>query len=410
MTPVVVAAILFGGLSLGALLGTQRGVARVRAMTTTLYPTAALAPGGGLPYVLGGLEAATVSAQDEASATRDSLRVIQRAVDALPFGVVVFERDTAIDWRNAKAREQLQVGRVGTLTNAAVRRRRAAALAGQETQETIELQTPIHQVLVVSGFPIPRHDHDRGATVTIEDVTARVRLEAVRKDFVANISHELRTPVGALGLLADALEHETEPTVVKRLSGKLAAESGRLGRIVDDLLELTVLEAGAARRLVLTAADDVVAEALERSQAAADARGVRFETRDVTPGIDVLCDRRQVVSAVAHLLENAAKYSCQAGEVTVSTSQNGDDAHFTISDTGVGIPARDVDRIFERFYRVDPARSRDTGGTGLGLAIVRHVAANHFGEVTVQSTEGIGSVFTLRIPLKPPRRQPKAAQ
>jgi two-component system sensor histidine kinase SenX3 len=236
--------------------------------------------------------------------------------------------------------------------------------------------------------------------VIVDDVTERRRLEEMRRDFVANISHELRTPVGALSLLAETITAEDDPDVVARLSGRLHAEATRLARIVDELLLLSHIESGLdeARPVRI---GDVVDAAIERTAGAAAAAGIEVESDVPDPAVEVPGDRAQLVSALANLLGNAITYSDPGAPVVVSATPVDRWLEVAVVDHGIGIPARDVERIFERFYRVDRARSRRTGGTGLGLAIVRHVVTNHGGVISVASTEGEGSTFLLRLPLLP---------
>jgi two-component system sensor histidine kinase SenX3 len=221
----------------------------------------------------------------------------------------------------------------------------------------------------------------------------------VRRDFVANLSHELKTPLGALSLLAETLDGEEDPDVVARLTARVGAEATRFSRIVDDLLDLSRIEAGATGSLTEVALSAVIDEAVEGFQEPAAARGIRLEVAPPGPVLNVMANRRDLVSAVANLVDNAIKYSEPGGAVYVDADRRGDRACLRVRDEGVGIPRRDQERIFERFYRVDRARSRWTGGTGLGLAIVRHVAAYHGGDVSVDSVEGEGSTFTLWVPL-----------
>jgi two-component system, OmpR family, sensor histidine kinase SenX3 len=393
-------AVVFGvaGLVMGLGLGASWAGRRVRSVTAQIFPASGRSSGSTLPDALSGLESASLVARDDARATQESLDLVRSSMDALPFGVVVIEQGATSDWRNSAAKQLLGVTRTGMVIDEAVRRQRTDALVGKTSTETIEVQGPPNRVLVVSGVPISRSTGGASGVVVLEDITARARLEAVRKDFVANISHELRTPVGALALLAETLEDESDPDIVARLAGKLVDESHRVAHIIDDLLELTVLEGGPSERMLMEPVDTVVSEALARVGNLTQSRSITIDTERVTAGLEVPCDRRQLVSAVAHLVENAVKYSEPGEVVSVSAEVVGDDVVVRVTDSGVGIPAREVTRVFERFYRVDPARSRNTGGTGLGLAIVRHVASNHHGEVTVDSIEGVGSTFVLRLP------------
>jgi two-component system sensor histidine kinase SenX3 len=234
---------------------------------------------------------------------------------------------------------------------------------------------------------------------TIEDVSERRRVDAVRTDFVANISHELKTPVGALAVLAEALSEEDELAVVHRVADRMVDEAHRLSRTIDDLLELSRIELGEEPVRDVVDVADVVDGAVGRARQMAEVRAIAIEVLELPAGVRVLGDRRQLVSALGNLVENGVKYSESGSTVQVRVRVEGSSVELMVADHGIGIPAQDHDRIFERFYRVDKGRGRDTGGTGLGLSIVRHVATNHRGEVLVSSLEGEGSTFVLRIPL-----------
>lgn len=236
--------------------------------------------------------------------------------------------------------------------------------------------------------------------VLAEDLTELRRVEAVRRDFVANVSHELKTPVGALSLLAETVEDAADdPEAVRRFAQRMQHESARLTNVVQDLITLSRLqggEPGADPRPV--ALDDVVHEAVDRCR-------LKAEPKEITLAIGgrqdlhARGDEELLITAARNLIDNAIAYSPERTRVVVCTRQ-ADEGHVEISvtDQGIGIPEADLERIFERFYRVDPARSRRTGGTGLGLAIVKHVMTRHRGEVTVWSKEGSGSTFTIRLP------------
>jgi two-component system sensor histidine kinase SenX3 len=239
-----------------------------------------------------------------------------------------------------------------------------------------------------------------------EDQTESRRVEEVRRDFVANISHELKTPVGALALLAETMEEAADdPEAVRRFAGRMRQEASRLTYLVQDLITLSRIQAAEPMPDPIPVdLSAVVVEALDRVRMKASARGI-----DLVAACDervvVLGDEDLLVTALRNLLENAVAYSPERTRVVVSASRNGArTAQISVADQGIGIPERDLERIFERFYRVDPARSRATGGTGLGLAIVKHVMAAHRGKVTVWSQEGVGSTFTLQMPIvsKPP--------
>jgi two-component system, OmpR family, sensor histidine kinase SenX3 len=235
----------------------------------------------------------------------------------------------------------------------------------------------------------------------IEDQTESRRVEEVRRDFVANTSHELKTPVGALALLAETVEDAADdPEAVRRFAGRMRQEASRLTNLVQDMITLSRIQA-AEPVPDPVAPDAVVAEALDRCRMKASARGIELAASG-SHGLYVLGDEDLLVTALRNLLENAVAYSPDKTRVVVTTRRAGREAvEISVADQGIGIPERDLERIFERFYRVDAARSRATGGTGLGLAIVKHVTSAHGGKVTVVSKEGAGSTFTLRLPLRP---------
>jgi len=251
--------------------------------------------------------------------------------------------------------------------------------------------------LTGDGYP-PGH-----VAIEATDVTEAHRVARIRRDFVANVSHELKTPVGALALLAETLlEAADDPEASRRFAERIHHESQRLARLVKELLELSRLQgADPLPEPVPVPVDRIIAEVVDRTRTAATAKGIELLVTG-TPGLTVYGNEGQLVTAVANLVENAITYSPEDTKVTIDAIRVGDQVHIAVLDHGIGIAAKDLDRIFERFYRTDQARSRDTGGTGLGLAIVRHIAVNHGGRVTVESTVGVGSTFTLRLPARPP--------
>ena len=329
------------------------------------------------------------------------------ALAALPQGIVVADHLGQVVVRNPAASAFVEARHGDALVESAIGELIEASLSGEGTTRTLELFGPPRRVLDLRVVPLlrrpPRGSAGSarpvvlGAMAVIDDVSERQRLDAVRRDFVANISHELKTPIGALGVLSETLVGETDPATVERLAERIQTEAFRLARTVDDLLQLSRIEASEPPDAESVSIRQVVAEAVERTEAAADLQKVRISVTPVAGWLTVVGDRRQLVSALANLLENAVKYSDAGAEVTVSARAAGDGVELDVADHGIGIPATDLERVFERFYRVDRARSRDTGGTGLGLAIVRHVAQNHGGDVVVRSREGEGSTFTLRL-------------
>jgi two-component system sensor histidine kinase SenX3 len=252
----------------------------------------------------------------------------------------------------------------------------------------------------------PTHVHARVAAlssrlvlVLAEDRTRERRVEAIRRDFVANVSHELKTPVGALTLLAEAVQEAADdPEAVARFASRMRTESARLNRLVQQIIELSRLQGDEAldapQRVDV---DQVVERVLDANATEARARDIEL-VHDGRRGLELVGSSDQVALALSNLVANAIAYSADHGRVVVSALPGELMVDLTVTDEGIGIPAEELDRIFERFYRVDPARHRSTGGTGLGLSIVKHVAASHGGEVKVWSEEGQGSSFTLSLP------------
>ncbi|MEO3808118.1 ATP-binding protein [Sphaerisporangium sp. B11E5] len=235
--------------------------------------------------------------------------------------------------------------------------------------------------------------------VLAEDQTERRRVEAVRRDFVANVSHELKTPVGALSLLAETVQDAADdPVAVTRFAGRMQHEAARLTYLVQDLITLSRIQGGEPIPTPgCVPVDEVVHEAIDRCGTRASVKEIALVAGG-TEGLRVWGDDELLVTALRNLIDNAVAYSPENTRVVVCARATGDTVEISVSDQGIGIPESSLERIFERFFRVDAARSRATGGTGLGLAIVKHVAVAHGGEVTVWSKEGSGSTFTLRIP------------
>jgi two-component system, OmpR family, sensor histidine kinase SenX3 len=331
--------------------------------------------------------------------TDDRHRRLALAMDRVPDGVVVVDADGNEEFRNLAALRFRDARHSEALVEHAAAQLLERARQGHVGERELQLFGPPREVLALRAVPLVVDDEVFGAVALIHDVTEARRVESVRRDFVANVSHELKTPIGALGLLAETIAATEEAAVVRRLADQVVRESERLGRIVDDLLDLSLIEAQAAPTREPTPVRVLVEEAVERLSPLALARGIPLRTEPITDDLLVRCDATQLVSAITNLLDNALKYS-EAGEPVV-VGAHAADGHVVlrVEDHGIGIPTRDLERIFERFYRVDKARSRATGGTGLGLSIVRHVAEAHGGDVTVESTEGDGSTFRLSLPL-----------
>jgi two-component system, OmpR family, sensor histidine kinase SenX3 len=466
------------------------------------------------------------AAQAVTESSSDAIR-LRRSLDTLTQGVVLCDENGTVIYRNGRA-NALMVSRHGdALAAQAVTDVLEDAWHEGSAERTLDLYGPPRRTLQVRARQIDDGRRPLGVIALIEDISERRRLEEIRRDFVANVSHELKTPMGALGLLAETLVSEPDPDVAQRLAGRIHNEAFRVSRIIDDLLDLSRIESEEAPPREPVLVNLVMADAIERVRATADQRGLEIVLHEPSPPVAVLGDRRQLVSAMHALLENAITYSYDNSKVVVTgvaqrfnpnlshpsvvgeaggaraddapsafltgeypavaadaapegdaaaeraekvtsvvqpepvfvpeildqysplgqsapgasaatgttaptmpvpptVSAEGDAAgtgpadssaaaspnwrieerdnvRLSVQDHGVGIPARDLDRIFERFYRVDHGRSRDTGGTGLGLSIVRHVANNHQGWVDVESREGEGSTFTLVLPIQAER-------
>jgi two-component system, OmpR family, sensor histidine kinase SenX3 len=267
---------------------------------------------------------------------------------------------------------------------------------------------PLSAELSLEFSDLPRRSVSVGAhavrleggevALVVDDLTEAKRVESVRRDFVANVGHEIKTPVGALQLLAEAaLDARDDPEAVQRFVGRMQHEAQRLSRLVQELLDLSRLQGGEPLPTSTdVSVDAMLDEAVDRARLVAEARGIAI-VRGGEPGLVVRGEEGQLVTAVANLLDNAISYSPDSTRVALGVRLRDDVVEITVTDQGVGIPEEEQERIFERFYRIDPARSRETGGTGLGLAIVKHTVVNHGGEVTVWSQPGNGSTFTIRL-------------
>ncbi|GAA1771576.1 sensor histidine kinase [Agromyces humatus] len=236
-----------------------------------------------------------------------------------------------------------------------------------------------------------------------EDRTESFRLDEVRRDFVANISHELKTPIASVSLLAEAIDQAAdEPDQVRRFAGRLSVEAGRLAHITSEVIELSRLQArGALRTDVLLGVDEIVAAAVEQNRVVATAKGVEVAVR-ASSNAEVYGDRSLLIVAVHNLIANAIAYSSEGGRVGVGTKIVDGAVEIAVTDQGIGIESDELERVFERFYRIDQARARNTGGSGLGLSIVKHTVQNHGGDVRVWSQPGRGSTFMIRLPLAEP--------
>ncbi len=328
-------------------------------------------------------------------------QMLQRIVALSPTGVAVVDNHRDVVFMNARAQE-LGLVRDRLLDERAWAAARRVQASGEDVDIDLSAGRSVsgRSGLSVRGRVRLLAEEDRRfAVIYVFDDSEVARMEATRRDFVANVSHELKTPVGAMGLLAEAmLESADDPETVRRFSGKMHLESQRLANMVTELIELSRLQ-GAERLPELEAVDvdTVVAEALSRSKVAADNADITIAT-DRPSGFKVHGDQALLVTALANLVSNAIAYSPPGSPVSISRRRRGGNIEIAVTDRGIGIAREHQERVFERFFRVDKARSRATGGTGLGLAIVKHIAANHNGTIRLWSQPGTGSTFTLSIP------------
>jgi len=320
--------------------------------------------------------------------------VVDAALAATLTAVVILEND-AIVWTNPAA-ATMRVVRDGRLASPELERLARRAWRDQEPREG-DVDLPdgreVRSVHVVAAPAGPR------VALLVDDTTETRRVDAVRRDFVANVSHELKTPVGAMSLLAEAIQNcGDDPDAVRRFADRMLLESGRLSRLIQELIDLSRLQGAEPTRQEPVLVRSFVDEAVDRARLVAAASGIEIVVRMGDPDLVVDGDAAQLCTALSNLLDNAVAYSPPDTRIGVTARRRGGDVEVSVTDQGIGISPADQDRVFERFYRVDPARSRETGGTGLGLAIVKHIAGNHRGRVDVWSVEGTGSTFTLTFP------------
>ncbi|MBI4226863.1 MAG: GHKL domain-containing protein [Candidatus Omnitrophica bacterium] len=347
--------------------------------------------------------------QDQARALETSRSQMEDLLHGMVEGVLAIGPRGEILVINPAAREILGIppGRTPAAAADVVRQPELKALldttlaTGGPAAGDVTLYAPAERRLRVHATSCQAPD-GRGALLVLHDITDLQRLEQIRREFVANVSHELKTPLTAIrGAVETLLDGALgDPRHNRSFVEAIAEESARLGRLVDDLLTLAQVESKPIDRSKRPiAVGEFLTRELARQQALAATCGVTLTAEAVEPALTVSADPHQLTQAVGNLLENAIKYNRPQGRVMVRAAADGPACRIVVEDTGMGIPAADLPRIFERFYRVDKARSRETGGTGLGLSIIKHVAEAHGGSVSVESRPGHGSCFTLRLPL-----------
>ena len=327
-----------------------------------------------------------------------SFRRGQAALDSLAIGVVTTDERGNVCLTNDIGQTYLEGRRADALVAKALSEALSIANNGVEAKKTVTLTGPPSKVIEVKAIPISEPELSIGAVALIEDQTAAARIDRVRRDFIANLTHELRTPIAAIGLLAETLRGEEEQVVLDSLTQKIVKETDRVDQIIDDLLELSRVELDGSPRREPVDVRLLLGSVEDQYRFKANSKNIQIEKSDTEAGLKLIGDAGQLNRALSNLVDNSIKYSDENSIIHLEAVRGQTYIDLVVRDQGIGIPKADLDRIFERFYRVDRARSRATGGTGLGLSIVRHVAVNHGGEILLRSREGEGSKFTIRLP------------
>ncbi len=326
--------------------------------------------------------------------------VLATVAAALETGAILLDDDDVVLANEAAL--SLRIVWDGELTSRTLSRiAREARRTGQRKTQDVELPWGgSSRAVHVVAAPVPGTAQ---VVLLLSDLQEARRVEAVRRDFIANVSHELKTPVGAMLLLAEALRDAADdPVATKHFTDRMLHEANRMSRLVQELLDLSRLQGGEPLpSMQAVRVSDVIADAADPLQVRAEAGGITLDI-GASDHLEILGDRRQLATALTNLIENAVAYSSRGGRVGIGARRHAEDGQteieIAISDEGAGIAKSDQVRVFERFYRVDTARSRATGGTGLGLAIVKQIAINHGGRVTLWSSPSVGSTFTLHLP------------
>jgi two-component system sensor histidine kinase SenX3 len=318
---------------------------------------------------------------------------LDTALDAMLTGVVILDGDEVL-WANPAATTMRVVGRTGLAPELA-RLARRARRENATRQSEVDLAAgremrPVRAVAAPAGTYV---------ALLVDDTTDARRVDAVRRDFVANVSHELKTPVGAMSLLAEAIQDcGDDPDAVRRFAGRMLRESARLSKLIQELIDLSRLQGAEPARSEPVPVRAFVDEAVDRTRLAAAARDIELVVGMADRDLVVNGDAAQLCTAVANLIDNAVAYSPQSTRVSVAARRRDDDVEISVTDQGIGISPADQERVFERFYRVDPARSRETGGTGLGLAVARLVVREHGGDITLANRAEGGLRQTVVLP------------
>lgn len=330
--------------------------------------------------------------------------LLKLSLDALTSGVIVTDDTGTVLVRNRLAADVSTRSHERTLVDATTTELLAEAAQGRSAEREVNIFGPPPRNLFVYAVPITTNAKVIGSLAVIDEVTDYHRIEKTRRDFIANLSHELRTPVGAVSLLTEMLVDEEDANTRAQLTDRMLIETERMTETIDDLLELSRIESSTETYNDTVVVQGLLDEAVDRTRAQAESGGLSVAALAPHEPIMLTGNRVQLATALVNLVENAIKYSSPGDSINLRAKLDDDGVALVVQDTGRGIPARDLDRIFERFYRVDRSRDTTTGGTGIGLSIVRHVALNHGGGVSVESFEGDGSTFTLVLPTIPPEQ------
>ena len=375
----------------------RRGLARrLNTLATRLEPPGTAVEARGLEQAVERLERAVADSAAQVSEAVSRVDRLEGALAEVGDGVLVCDEHGIVVYRNEVATALTDTRHGETLPGKTLSQLLDGALDGQRGTKTVELLGPPRRTLTITAIPLDDGRRAVGAVAVMTDVSERHRLDTVRRDLVENMGRVLRTPVATIAGLAATLVDEGDKSTARRLAERIRAEAGRTGQTIDDLLELTTVEREEAPRREAIAVSEIVTSAITAAGAE-----WRVTIAEHAPRVRVLGDRSQLVTALRNLIANAVTYSKAGTPVEVEVSRAGTSVAVAVRDRGVGINGREIDRVFERFFRGEHAERLDPDGTGLGLSIVRHVAGSHGGEVTVESEAGAGSTFTLRLPAAP---------
>ena len=337
--------------------------------------------------------------QERATESESEAARFRAVVESTALGVVVADERGTIVYANPVGRGFLE-GKLGDATarNRLTQLIERVTTTGSPEQLEVDVYTPARRFVRLRAVPLPGTvTSGHAVAVYVRDLSGRRRVEAMRRDFLTNAGHEMKTPLGALAILAETISDTEDPETRRRLAERLSSEANRLAQVVDDIVTLADIES-LETPFDVVRIDAVVDDAVSRVSVVAAEAGVDVEVDGSACSAVVVGNSEQLTSAVSNLLDNAVKYSLRGGDVAVAVRCDDDEVTITVEDHGSGISSEHLDRVFERFYRIQEGRGRSSGGTGLGLSIVRNVAESHGGLVSVESTPAEGSKFTLRFP------------